>query len=177
MKLLQTIILASFTLLSGCAYQQTPYEVVETINYKKGALSKLKKLGVSEQKASATVYVLSVRLDNGSDAKRAKNMRDLHAANLAINNGYDSVIIETIIYGNWCLKQKSNTDGSISIVDAGPSTAARVEFVNSGKSEHKKLKNAQQIVAQLSLLVSQKIDPKQAMKNSENTFKACLDNS
>ena len=106
MELKKIALLCSVSLLSACAYKPTPYEVVQTVQYQKGALAGNYKLGVTEQQISDKQYVLVIKLDSGSSATRAKNMLSLHAANMAINNGYDGFSGNKMRVGRWCNKSR-----------------------------------------------------------------------
>lgn len=167
----------SVALMTACAYQPTPYKVVRSVDYEKGALAGKHKFGVTEQRISETQYVLSVRLDSGSSPIRAQNMLLLHAANMATNNGYDAFTKKKAKVGKWCNKSHNRATGRISINDGGPTAIASISFVkmNEQKSK-KKIKVANDIINNLSSKVNDVITSEEADSNTESILQSCWEN-
>jgi len=177
MELKKIALLMSVTLMSACAYQPTPYHVAQSVDYEKGALAGKYKLGVTEQRISDSQYVLSVRLDSGSAPIRAQNMLLLHAANLAINNGYDAFTRNKTRLGKWCYTSKSRTSGRVSAIDGGPTAIATINFVRIKEHKaNKKMNVANDIINILSNQVADVITSKEADSNTESMFQSCENN-
>jgi len=177
MELKKFALLCSVSLLSACAYKPTPYEVVQTVNYQQGALTGNYKLGVTEQRVADIQYVVVVKLDSGSSALRAKNMLLLHAANMAINNGYDGFTGKKVRAGRWCNKSRNKATGQVFINDGGPTAKAIITFeALDAQNNKKKVKNAQNIINKFTNKVDHVISAEQAEQNSKNILSACWEN-
>jgi len=175
MELKKIALLCSVSLLTACAYKPTAYEVVQTVQYQKGALAGNYKLGVTEQQISDKQYVVVVKLDSGSSAIRAQNMLKLHAANMAIAHDYDGFSSKKIKVGRWCNKSRNRATGQVVINDGGPTAKAIITFAGVG-SQKKKIKNAHHIINKLTEKVSHVISTEQAEKNTKNVVKSCWEN-
>lgn len=177
MELKKIALLFSISLLGACAYTPTPYEVVQSVQYQKGALAGNYKLGVTEQQVSNKQYVLVVKLDGGSSAIRAQNMLKLHAANMAIEHGYDGFFIKKMRVGRWCNKSRNRSTGQVFINDGGPTAKAIITFETLNSQNNKnKIKNAQHIISKLTSKVHQVISAGEAEKNSKMILSACWEN-
>ncbi|WP_019028875.1 CC0125/CC1285 family lipoprotein [Colwellia piezophila] len=179
MDLKKVIILICIMFLSGCAYQPTPYKVVQSVEYVKGGLAGQYKLGVTEQRISDNRYVLTVKLDSGSSVVRAQKMLMLHAATMAINNGYDSFTGGKNKTGKWCQGSSNRSTGQRSINDGGPTVTVTVTFVDSkgqtNKKKKRKIKNAAKVIEKFSSEVNQIISSEQANSNTDTMLKSCWD--
>lgn len=178
MELKTIALFISVSLISACAsYQQTPYKVVQSVDYKKGALAGKYKFGVTEQRISETQYVLTVRLDSGSSPIRAQNMLLLHAASMAVNNGYDAFTKKKNRRGKWCNGRKSRATGKMTINDGGPTAFATINFVKiNEQTRNNKILVANEIINNLSGKVNNMITLEEVDSNSISIFQSCQDN-
>jgi len=179
MDLKKNSILICIIFMSACAYKPTPYKVVQSVEYVKGKLAGKYKLGVTEQRISDNRYVITVKLDSGSSLIRAKKMLMLHAANLALNNGYDSFSRGKNKTGKWCQGSNNRSTGQRSINDGGPSVTVTVNFIDSKKLTNKKkklnIKNAAKVIEKLTPEVNQIISSDEASSNTETILESCWD--
>lgn len=174
MKFKKIIALTSAVLLTACAYQPTPYAVVHSVDYKKGAFADSYKLGVSEQRVSDSRYFISARLDSGSSGLRAKQMVSLHAAHLAKENNFDAFTIIKARAGKWCNRSTNRATGQVSINDGGPTAAAMVQFISSEQSNTKrKFKLADKVISNLDHKVNEVISSEQAKENTNAMLRSC----
>ncbi len=179
----KTSILICIILMSACAYKPTPFKVVQSVEYVKGKLAGKYKLGVTEQRISDNRYVITVKLDSGSSLIRAQKMLMLHAATLALSNGYDSFSGGKNKTGKWCQGSNNRSTGQRSINDGGPSVTVTVNFIDSKKLTNKNIKkkkrlnikNAAKVIEKLTPEVNQIISSDEASSNTETILKSCWD--
>ncbi|WP_448247802.1 hypothetical protein [Thalassotalea agariperforans] len=113
----------------GCAYHPAPYQVVDSLPYKRGYMSGFYKEGVTEEVVKAEhYYKITVRLDNGSSKARAKNMLLYHTAKLAQANGVLAFTIKKINNSVWCSYSKFG-DKNPYIADSGSSASAFITLI------------------------------------------------
>jgi len=170
------LLLISILGISACAYQPTPYKVVQKENYEQGALAGLYKLGVTEERVSENIYIITVKLDSGSDPQRARNMLLLHASKLAKSNGYKFFKKSQMKVGGWCQKSRSSATKAVLFVDGGPSAKAKIAFIDLNEqtmTKKKKLFNAEKIIERLESLVSEIISNEEADINTDKRMRVC----
>ncbi|KMT66648.1 hypothetical protein [Catenovulum maritimum] len=112
MKLFKLLCFFIGLFIVGCAYQPAPYQVVDSLPYKRGYMNNFYKVGVTEEIIKAKhYYKITVKLDNGSSKTRAENMLLFHSAQLAQANGSKGFTIKKINNTVWCgistLKEKA----------------------------------------------------------------------
>ncbi len=139
--MLLTLVVATLV-ISGCAQKQTPYKVVKRVDYnhKTRGLQAYTE-GVTQEKISATEYIITAKLSSSSDKIRSQNMVIYHAAILAQQSGYDSFDVLKRKSGQWCNFIK-NRQGMKSYNDGGFKSSVRVVFteIEAPKNKLKKVK-------------------------------------
>ncbi|ARD46022.1 hypothetical protein [Colwellia sp. PAMC 21821] len=176
MSVIKPLLLFTMVALSACAYQPTPYKVVQQEKYEQGALAGLYQLGVTEERISQSEYVITVKLDGGSDPQRARNMLMLHASKLALTSGYKHFKKSQLKAGSWCNKSRNKVTNKISFAEGGPSAKAKVSFVHANESNFKKNKthfNAEKLIERLEPIVNKVITQEVADSNANKRMRIC----
>ena len=155
--------LVNNSLLNGFEYelskivasQLTPYQVVDSLPYKRGYMNGFYKIGVTEEiKKEKNFYKLTVKLNRNSDKERAENMLLLHAAKLTKLSGSDSFVANKLKKSVWC-SYRSNSDSPSYVryvSDTGPLARAYITIVQPNTPEKmlkaKQIRSADKIIEQ-----------------------------
>lgn len=141
MKRLAVTILVITPLLSGCANQPTPAEVIKPVPYhvikKKYHQGKRigfnnYELGVTQEKITASNYVITVKLNKPNTLIRAKEVALYHGALLAKEYGARKFSIGNRSQAYWC--PPNNNDNSAANF-GGPAFQFHLEFIKLSKSK------------------------------------------
>ncbi|WOH38132.1 hypothetical protein RI844_02540 [Thalassotalea fonticola] len=178
MNIYKFALLIVFASLTGCAHQQTSYELVESVKYEKGAMLGNYRFGVTEEEVNEREYIITAKLDNGSSTLRARNMAVYHAALLADTKGYSFLMVAGTKSGRWCAKKKNMKSGQITITDGGPRTTVKVKFLSGNPIDKNKLKaqSAQEVIEDLQGKVNADLSAETVDLNSDRNYEKCWNN-
>lgn len=174
-KILALACLTLPVLLTGCKSTQTPYEVDRQVAYKPKRASNYYDFGITEEKVNDQIYFVTAKLEGTSSMQRAKDMWHLHAANIALNNGFEKFSSDKKRSGKWCSGTKSNTTGQRSTNDGGPRVSGFV-LLAKDKSQlkpNKKLYSAKNMKKNLQDKVSALLTEETMSKNANRFLDAC----
>lgn len=108
----------------------TPYKVVRTLESSRVLKVEDLPLGITQAKISETNYLITAKLGAYSKVHRAHSMALLHAANLAIENGYAGFVVEQFQKGAWCQTLRTCRKEFIQDSNGGVTTRLVASFSN-----------------------------------------------
>lgn len=176
-KLLFLALIALTTFISGCKSTPTPYEIDRQIDYKPRRASSFYDFGITEEKVNDHIYYITAKLEGTSSLQRAKDMWYLHAANVALRNGYEKFATKKRKSGKWCMGTRNKSTGERSTDDGGPKAAGFVLLVKdkSQLKERSKIYDAKKVQSEYSAKVNAIIDEQMMYTNNERFVQACRD--
>jgi len=145
MRLLATTLLVTFTIISGCANNTIPPEEPKAIPYKviKKQYQQVRRirfneyeLGVTEEKITASNYVITVKLDKPNTIAQAKEVALYYGALLAKQHGARKFSIGNRGQSYWC-KPKGKHENTSSF--AGPAFQFHLDFISLSTSKRSPL--------------------------------------
>jgi len=144
MKLLAATILVIIIILSGCANKATPTEGAKPLPYKiikkkyhQGKRIRFNEyeLGVTQEKVTASNYVITVKLDKPNTIARAKEMALYYGALLAKQNSARKFSIGNRSQSYWCKSNPPGKSDNNTPILGGPAFQFHLGFISLSKSK------------------------------------------
>lgn len=95
------------SMLTGCAQNFTPYEVVEQLGINEKTTLRYE-VGITEEKKADSEFIIMAKLSSTSTAQRAKDMAFYHAAILTQQHEFPAFEVLQVSRGTWCSRRRSN---------------------------------------------------------------------